>query len=1459
MALLIEGPPGSGKSAIAAQMDSANAGELAEPDLPTPGWLAYTHFCRNREPSTLSPLTFVERLSEALARRDEGFRRALLEARAITVAPVGVVQAGEIHPGASVSGVQISVNLHSYSPALAYEELVRKPLARASAGSDERVVLVDALDEGSELGSDSIAELLARIITDRAPGRLRFVLTARSADSRIDDRFPRAGRIHLVRDAPVGAPDIREYIAARLMELPAREREIATGRITDASDGIFLYAKHVVDALLADRRAWSNPERFALPRSLTEVYSNFLTRELARDRQHRDWQERFRPVLALLAVARGEGLTREVLVGASRQLSDARPAQLWDAITACQPFLQVNAEGRVRIFHESFREFLLAAPPYPIFVPEAQDALCDFLIDHHAADWQGQDDRYSVEHLPAHLLDATRVATLTALLKEPTFIEAKVSRFGVPAIMRDLAGAVHASSGTEAGDQMRELYDLIDRVAHRLPGAAESDRPGQISQHLLLAAQESGSEWIGELAERHLIGIGRPYLRTKWHAGSASPALRRTLVGHQAPVLFVTIDALGERALSASEDGTARLWDVETGESLRVFGPHPTALVTARFIRDESAVVTAAGDGSVRVWDIRTAAMTAEFDVSAKITAFEVGCDQASCLVGTSTGVVTTWSLNGEATRLSPTCDSPVGILRCNDHVIVAGTRGGDIHVWRADGRYHGPLQGHTDSISQLLIIDEMRAVSASSDGSVRFWDLDTLSCSRDMRSENRVQCLDLAWVPGSDVVVCAGNAWAIHVYDHETGDEVGTITSDKMLPNLMTMSPDGTMLLATSTEDRRIRVVDLSSMDVVDELSGHSNGVYGMCITADSRRVVTASYDRTVRVWDLTTTPNEGFAGHGASVLAVCAAPRHNLLLSSSFDDTLRGWDLETGEPRLFYSRVIQQFINVIHAGAADNGALVGNARGNIEFFPMGEGAQIHALNYSLRRVEWIFAKGLKSVSSLAVLKHQKLLVSASWHDTPIHVWDLSNGSLVHTMTGHTAPVRALAALPNDLVASAAEDGSIRVWDPGEGRLSYTMSMDDGVGIHELKASPDGHLLLAGCADGSLRLWDVANRRQIRNIDAHRLAVNAVAWWAPDRAYSVSDDGWVAEWDLAQGSRTLSVNMSSPINQIVAENGALYFGTAAGDMHCLVRAPVQQASVCQGTQIIDAREYPGHVNDLNTRLRLADQLSRSGDPSSAAETLKTLLPELERAVGQDDRRNLNARSQLVLWHGEAGDPVAALEAAGELVAYALRIFGPDDADTLRARGTQANLRGEAGSPDGAVTAFEQLLADRLRLLGPEHPDTLMTRNNLAYWSAKAGDPAGAVDAFEQLLVDRRRVLGPDHPHTLDTYLNLAHARLDAGDAAGAVDALKQLAHHQKRVHGPRDPRSLGTLLKLASWHAEADDPDSAAKVLEQLLPDLEQALGVDHVTTRAARTTLAQRRAEVAGSAGTPDAANNR
>jgi WD40 repeat protein len=79
---------------------------------------------------------------------------------------------------------------------------------------------------------------------------------------------------------------------------------------------------------------------------------------------------------------------------------------------------------------------------------------------------------------------------------------------------------------------------------------------------------------------------------------------RKPFAGHDKTVRSAVFSPDGRRVVTASDDGTARLWDAETGKELATLAGHETSVTSATFNPDGRRVVTASNDKTSGLWEV---------------------------------------------------------------------------------------------------------------------------------------------------------------------------------------------------------------------------------------------------------------------------------------------------------------------------------------------------------------------------------------------------------------------------------------------------------------------------------------------------------------------------------------------------------------------------------------------------------------------------------------------------------------------------------------------------------------------------------------------------------------------------------------------------------------------------------------------------------------------------------------
>jgi len=114
---------------------------------------------------------------------------------------------------------------------------------------------------------------------------------------------------------------------------------------------------------------------------------------------------------------------------------------------------------------------------------------------------------------------------------------------------------------------------------------------------------------------------------------------------------------------------------------------------------------------------------------------------------------------------------------------------------------------------------------------------------------------------------------------------------------NHVAYSPDGKRLV-TASLDRTVRVWDAVTGAQLAVLYGHQAEVNSAAYSPDGRRIVSASYDRTVRIWDAASGAQVALLpGHESYVFSAEYSRDGQRIASASEDKTARIWEVR---PRL-------------------------------------------------------------------------------------------------------------------------------------------------------------------------------------------------------------------------------------------------------------------------------------------------------------------------------------------------------------------------------------------------------------------------------------------------------------------------------------------------------------------------------------------------------------------------------
>ncbi|MFM9960132.1 MAG: SUMF1/EgtB/PvdO family nonheme iron enzyme [Planctomycetaceae bacterium] len=268
--------------------------------------------------------------------------------------------------------------------------------------------------------------------------------------------------------------------------------------------------------------------------------------------------------------------------------------------------------------------------------------------------------------------------------------------------------------------------------------------------------------------------------------------------------------------------------------------------------------------------------------------------------------------------------------------------------------------------------------------------------------------------------------------------------------------SPDWTRI-ATASWDKTIKVWDATSGKELLTLSKHSDQVRRVVFSPDGKRLASASADKTVKIWDSDSGAElRTLATHATGIWTVAFSADGQRLASASDDKIIKVWNAATGQDQLTLKG---------HAGAitsmafSPDGRWLVSADNDVKVWDATTGNEVRTL------------KGHKTmIASMAFRADGKQLATASY-DSTVKLWDTTKWQESHSLLGHTGAVMSLAYRPDGKrLASTGVGMKVKEWDSATGQLCRTLpTMSPG----NLSYSPDGKRLATANGFGNVEILD--------------------------------------------------------------------------------------------------------------------------------------------------------------------------------------------------------------------------------------------------------------------------------------------------------------------------------------------------------------------------------------------------
>lgn len=576
-------------------------------------------------------------------------------------------------------------------------------------------------------------------------------------------------------------------------------------------------------------------------------------------------------------------------------------------------------------------------------------------------------------------------------------------------------------------------------------------------------------------------------------------------IGHFNKINSVDFSPDGRYILSASEDGTAKIWETSNGMLLRTLAGHRYCVFSAFFSpicqTDPDGgkfIITSSLDGTIGIWETTSGKLLhllGKVEEEMLEIPAVVSPDCRFIAAGYRNGMINVWdftegilihSLGKEENRIRTIGFHPDGqslITTCFDRTA---------KVWDVlHGTLSQTIDDPTSTISQAEFSPDGRIImTVSNQNTVTLWENST-GIFLDSINITPSDITSVRFSPDSSRLVLTADD-SFSVWDINNRELIKSLEID--LDNFQSaqFSPTGEFISVVSEYDENaILIYSANTGRLLNNLSGNSNEIISYSFSPDEANLAMGFEDGSIDIIGTRTGKNINTLKTKFTYSVTSSVnDQRNLFASVESDSVVRFYDLMSGRMvHPFKNAVFRDIENVYFS--QDGRYLIIQSH-NIDIYSLDDSVKIFSKKMELREESFTF----NPEGNLLILAIQ---------DT-IQVWDLVEGSLLYSKRGHKSQINSIkCSADGKYIITASKDNTVKIWNLNDGKLSHTLKGPKDE-INYAEFSPNSKFIVTR-SDDYVQIWDAFSMRVVKTMNNDQPLSDQYIFLSPESKCLFSPD----------------------------------------------------------------------------------------------------------------------------------------------------------------------------------------------------------------------------------------------------------------------------------------------------------------------------------------------------------------